>query len=118
MGQIIPTYQDQPRFTETLTLDSEQFVLTFTYRPRLNAWYWDLTTLEGTPLASGRRLSPGWDQLLGLVPESGRPAGYLFCRGNDPYTREMLGNRVLPVYYSTSEVVAPDSSSGLRVAII
>ncbi len=115
MGQILPTFPDQPQVTMTVTLDSTQYQIRFTWRSRLRAWYWDLYTLGGTALASGRRLSPGWDQLFGLYPESGRPPGYLFCRGIDPYNQDMLGNLVLPVYYTLSEVPAPSTDTGLRI---
>jgi len=118
MGQIIPTFQAQPKVSMIVTLGSERYSLTFTYRSRLNAWYLDISTVEGTALASGRRLSPGWDQLFGLVPAGGRPTGHLFVRGSDPYTREMLGDRVLPVYYSPDEITAPLSTSGLSVALL
>jgi hypothetical protein len=101
--QAIPVFPDLPQWTETVTLGDAQFRLTFTWRERPRAWYLDIETLEGTPLASGRRLSPGWDVLYGLLPEAGVPAGHLFVTGPDPYEREQLGGDVQVIWMGSDE---------------
>jgi hypothetical protein len=116
MGQILRTFQAQPQFTETVTLGSTQFQLTFTYRARLSAWYVDFFTLDGSAVVTGRRLSPGFDALFGGLPAL-VVAGHFFVRGSDPYTREMLGDRVVPVFYPFAEVPAPPASATLSIVL-
>ena len=116
MGQQIPTFQAQPQFSESVTLGSAQYQLVFTWRDRLPAWYLDIYTLDGTAILTGRRVSPGHDLLFG-----GRAAltmaGHLFVRGSDPYLREMLGTRVVPVFYLDSEIPSPPAPAGLTIAV-
>lgn len=113
MGQILATFQAQPDTTQTVTLGDEQVRIRVYYRARLGAWYVDFLTLDDTAIATGRRVSPGWDLLTGLL--GGVPAGHLFVQGSDPYTREMLGERVNLVYYTADEIPDPEASTLLVV---
>jgi hypothetical protein len=105
MGAILTAFASQPQQSQIVTLGGVQFQARFTYRTRCRAWYFDLYTSDGTPLALGRRLSPGWGPLLGLSIPDG-PAGYLFVRGADPYNREALGEDLRVVFYTSEEIAA------------
>lgn len=113
MGQILATFPSQPDTTQTVTLGDVQIRVRIYWRERLGAWYVDLLSLDGTAIATGRRVSPGWDMLTGLL--SGLPAGHLFVEGSDPYTREMLGERVNLVYYTADEIPEQEASTLLIV---
>jgi hypothetical protein len=110
MGLELATFPALPAHVQTVTLDGVQFRLRLTWRRRCQAWYLDLWTLAGTALALGRRLSPGWMPLLGLVLEDG-PDGYLLVRGEDGYTRDQLGEDVQLVYYSRAEMQAAQAAA-------
>ncbi len=116
MGQTVATYPDLPQFTQTLTLDEVQYRLRLTWRPRQRAWYADLWLLDGTAVALGRRVSPKWGLLLGLLP-AGAPAGTLYVRGSDPYERDMLGDSLAIVYYTAAEVGEAPADPALQVTV-
>jgi hypothetical protein len=105
MGAVLTTFRDQPCHKQTVTLGGVQFQVRLTWRRRCGAWYLDLWAQDGTALALGRRISPGWGPLLGLSIPNG-PAGYLFVRGSDPYGRDALGDDVRIAFYTTEEIAA------------
>jgi len=112
MGQILATFPAIPKTSQLVTLDGTQYTVTLYWRDRLGAWYLDLADLEGNALIQGRRVSPGVDVWYGCLPST-RPAGHLYVRGEDPYNQNMLGERVLLVYYGVDEVPAPAQESYL-----
>ena len=114
MAAILATFPAEPDTTQTVTLGDAQYRVRLYYRPRLESWYVDIFTLDGVALARGRRVSPGWDLLTGLL--GGLPSGHLLISGDDPYDRFMLGERVRLTWYETSEVPTPAPSS-LRITV-
>lgn len=114
MATILPTFPTQPCFSYTITLGSAQYGLTWTWRARCAAWYLDVVDSGGSAVVLGRRVSPGWDLLHGLLPV-GVPSGYLLVSGPDPYTQDMLGTDVLVVWYDATEIPPPTTTSDLLV---
>jgi len=117
MGKILSTFPDLPDTTQTVTMDGTQYRGRFVWRERLNAWYADISLLDGTKVAFGRRISPGWGPLFRLLPV-GTPSGPLYVRGSDPYRREMLGDEVLVIYYAEDELLPAADTGTLRVTLI
>lgn len=115
MPQILATFPTLPQTTQIVTLEDVQYQITMTWRARLHAWYLDLLLLDGTELIRGRRVSPGADILWGCLPTAGRPPGSLYVRGDDPYDQDMLGERVLLVYYASDELPAAPAAEDLLV---
>lgn len=115
MATILPVFPGQPQHSYTLTVGTERFRLRFTWRERTAAWYLDVYTQTGTPLAMGRRLSPLYAPLLDLSLVGG-PSGHLLVTGPEPYTREQLGTDLLVLHVPADEVASPPAST-LRVEV-
>ncbi len=120
MGFLVPArraqlaFAAQPQTRFTLTLDGTRYQFRFTWRVRTAAWYFDMWTQAGVAIVLGRRLSPSYGPLFGVLPPNA-PTGYLFVRGPDPYEQDMLGAEFTVRYYTAAEVGDFDSSSGLII---
>ena len=66
---------------------------------RTRAWYTSLATSEGEPIVEGRRLSPEWSPLFGLLPPIEVPNGVLVVSGAGLYERDDLGRTLHLTYY-------------------
>jgi hypothetical protein len=116
MGNILPAFPDAPAHTITIDLDGAQYVVRYTWRERSASWYLDLSTVDGTALITGRRLSAGWVPTLGLVID-GLPSGVLFVRGVDGYERDDLGTDLLVVHYTDDEIASAAGDAADDVTI-
>lgn len=105
MGLAVSTFQGLPAHRQTLSLESTQYRLRLTWRPRLRGWYADLYTLDEAPLALGRRLSAGWGPFFGLSLPNG-PDGLFVVRGLDGYAQGDLGGALKLLYYTRAELAA------------
>lgn len=103
MGKRLATFAAQPDTLQTVTLDEVQYRVRLYWRDRLAAWYIDLSLLDGTALALGRRVSTQWSPIANIKRE-GMPDGYLLVKGPAEYERMQLGGDVQIVYYSRDEV--------------
>lgn len=107
---------DRPDDTQTVSLGGTVYQLRFFYRQRLGAWFMDLRKQDGTALALGRRLSPGWGPIAGIVRDD-MPAGQLFVtRVPEPYERDDLGNGLYVRFYADAEL--PASSATLTTLTV
>lgn len=108
----ITTFYDQPQHRQTVTLDGTEYQIRLTYRRRLASWYMDLYDAEGTAIALGRRLSPGWSPINGVIAEGG-PPGLFLVKGVDPYKRDEVELYYIPL----AQIPAPAPSGELRVVL-
>jgi len=99
----LATFADQPEHEIVAELSGVQFRLRFVWRPRLSSWYLDVRELDGTAVALGRRLSPGFGPLAGLSLPAG-PTGVLYVEGPEPYRQTDLGGALSLVYYGPDEL--------------
>lgn len=102
----MPVYLDTPTtapsYVRKIQLDGTVFKYRMTWRDRTASWYMDLLTLQGAPIVSGRRVSPG----SVIVPRGtpGAPPGLIYCDGSvDPYVFGDLGTSIRILYYSRDE---------------
>ena len=103
MGKLLVTFPAQADTIQTVTLDDVQYRVRLYWRDRLAAWYLDLSLLDGTALALGRRVSTQWSPIANIKRE-GMPPGYLLVKGPAEYERAQFGGDVEIVYYSADEV--------------
>lgn len=103
MGKILATFPAQADTIQTVTLDEVQYRVRLYWRDRLAAWYLDLSLLDGTALALGRRVSTQWSPIAN-IKRAGMPPGYLLVKGPAEYERAQLGGDLEIVYYSANEV--------------
>lgn len=113
MGRLIAGFPAVPSHIQTVTLGGRQYRIRCTYRERTASWYVDLFDRDGNPIATGRRMSPGW-ALLSAVGLPGAPEGVLYVRGADGYSRDELGRSLRLVFYPTSELPAPPDLAALE----
>lgn len=104
MANQIPAFVEFPSHTMTITWGNRQLRLQFIWRERLNAWYFSLfepasgvvtdPVAVGDPIVTGRRVTPRWIPLFGLIPV-GLPLDVFPIVdggiGSDPYRRADLG---------------------------
>jgi hypothetical protein len=65
-----------PSTTQQYVLDGTVFSLAFRWSQRGECWYMDLSTVDGTPILTGRKLVTGFP-LLRRVVAATRPKGEL-----------------------------------------
>ena len=123
MSTLIPAFVEYPQHWMTITWGDRQLRARQTWRARTGAWYLDLFDLgdqtgdpnaTGNPIVLGRRISPRFAPLLGLVPV-GLPldpipvvdAGI----GSDPYRRSGLGAEVRLLLVTKAEIRAIRTAS-------
>jgi len=106
MPTQLPAYPGEGQFTLTFPMGGTQYNLVFTWRDRCAAWYLDVYLTDGTEVAIGRRISPNFRPLLGVVSPNA-PAGELWVFGpTDPYFQSDLGTNVVVVWFDASEIPA------------
>jgi hypothetical protein len=91
----------------TVAIDNVLYVVTFTWRVRTASWYLDLALQDGTQLASGRRLTPSWGPLIGLLIE-GAPDGMLITSGPEEFDQADLGDKLRLMFFPTDELTVTD----------
>ena len=74
--KILDLSAEDAHYTKTFTLESVQYLVELRWIDRMSSWYIDVSLVDGTPIARGRRVAPG---------------GVLFATGKDRYAREDLG---------------------------
>ena len=119
--QKLSVFPALPEFTQTALLGDRSFRVRLRWFDRLDAWYLDLYEADGTPIALGRRVSPGWL----AVPDVNRkradlPAGgALFVLGDEPYVREDLGDGVQILFVSADDFATlhDDDVPGVPVVV-
>ena len=104
MGQQIKGFPRFPKHSQTVILGSTRYRVTFTWRQRALAWYFDLHDVDGNQIVMGRRLSAKASPIAGIGFEVGAAPKYLFVRATDGYQRDELGSTVVLVRYSPDEV--------------
>lgn len=117
MSRLIHGFPEAPSHIQTVTLGDRRYRVRFTYRRRLSSWYVDLFDRDGTPIAVGRRMSPGW-AIASAADVPGAPDGYLYVRGADDYQRSDLGSALRLVFFSSDEIPDPmPSEEGVSVTV-
>jgi hypothetical protein len=106
--QILTTISNFPAHSRSFTIDEGEFIFEFTYRKRTSSWYIDVLSAEGEPLASGRRLTPGWNP-LDYYARPPLPLGVFLVTGPDNYAKNDLGERLLILYVPEAEIPEPPS---------
>lgn len=109
MPQLIPLIPSEAFYNFTTTLDGDDFQFDVRWNGRDEAWYFDLLTVDQTPIISGNKIvlgtSPG-----GRSADSGFPAGLFIVldtsgAGIDA-TFEDIGVRVQMFFYTDAEILA------------
>lgn len=96
---------DLRKQSQRVELDGTAYRIDLTWRQRAGAWYLDLYTRGGSPIALGRRLDAGWAPLAGVTDER-LPPGGLIAIGPSDYRRDDLGDRLRLIYFSEDEAGA------------
>lgn len=112
--EVLQAFPGVPSFRYRVTLDGVRFDVRFTWFERRRGWFLDVWTADGTPIVSGRRLSPGSSPLIGLGLDDD-PAGLLYVSGPDPYNQADLGASLRVVYVSSADLVSTVADDGLTV---
>lgn len=114
----INTRPDLREQSQRATLDGVRYQIDLVWRQRSAAWYLDLYTGAGAPLALGRKLVPRWSPFAGITDDR-LPAGALVVIGPDDYERTDLGDRLRLLYFSRDELEAsaPEADPELTVII-
>ena len=108
MPREITTRSDLRKHRQRVELDGTEYRVVLTWRQRPRAWYMDLYTGGGDPIALGRRLSPGWSPQRTASDER-LPPGALLVAGPEGYSRTDLGDRLRLLYYTEDEIASlPD----------
>jgi len=106
MISIIPLTSTDASFKQTTALDGTNYVFVFRWNDRAQAWHFDLSTEDGTPIAMGIRVVVSWPLLRRCVSER-RPPGELIAVDTtdqgDPL-RSDLGTRVVLTYIDAESV--------------
>lgn len=142
MADQLAAFVDQPQHLQTITWGDAaaggvQVRVRLTWRERVAAWYLDLfepagvaeagtASAVGPPIVLGRRVSPRFAPLLGLVLE-GLPSpreAFAFVDApirSDPYLRSDLGEVVRLLLLDDAEIAAalatlvPDPETAIEV---
>lgn len=90
--QVIRTFPEFPRNSQTVALGNRNFRLRFTYRGRTDSWYLDVFDVQNNPIVLARRITAFWSPLFGVVDDE--IPGVLFVVGPDDANRFDLGGRL------------------------
>ncbi len=101
----IRTPESKPFTKQRVTLDGQDFVLTFEWNMR-SGWYLGLADQDGVSIFAPKKMVPDWD-LLEFETDDRRPRGALFLadtsgRG-EKATYESLGLQHLLIYATEAE---------------
>lgn len=88
---------------QRVELDGTEYQIVLTWRQRPRSWYMDLYDVDGSSIALGRRLDPGWALLRGVQHDQ-KPPGSFVVLGSTPYRRTDLGDGLRLVYYTQEEL--------------
>lgn len=105
-ASILPGYPTYPQHSYVVTLGELRYRCTFTWRERQQSWYLDLSTQDGTELALGRRLAPGWSPLGAVDLGDYALPGILMCRGPENYQRLDWGTELVLVFVPADDINA------------
>jgi len=100
MPERLPFAHDLPAHTYTVALDGVQYEIRLVYRARTASWYLDLRDDLGAALVLGRRLSPNWSPVAGVITNG--PPGVILVTGADPYAR----SEIELWYFNAAEIEA------------
>lgn len=116
MGQQVRGFPKFPKHNQTVKFANRRYRITFTWRDRALAWYFDLYSADGVALVLGRRMSPQWPPIAGIGFAVGvAPDGHLYVRGTDGYQRDALGDTLILTRYDAAELPAPATADALVV---
>tara|TARA_R110000868_G_scaffold11289_7_gene55236 strand:- start:2761 stop:3135 length:375 start_codon:yes stop_codon:yes gene_type:complete len=91
--KILDLSAEDAHYTKTFTLESVQYLVELRWIDRMSSWYIDVSLVDGTSIARGRRVAPVgvlvWD--LNSHDSASVSGGVLFATGKDRYAREDLG---------------------------
>jgi hypothetical protein len=102
----------QALWSELVTLDGRDYLLTFRWSQRMGRWSLDVADQDGAPIVAGQVLAPGFGVLRGSI-DTRRPVGDLVLLDTgassgpiaDP-TFASLGARHLLLYLDGDELAA------------
>jgi hypothetical protein len=105
MPDLIPLDASDPRSRTVVDLAGVEVGVRWYWLPRAAGWYVDLERPDGTPIATGMRLTPAAPlNAPGASPYL--PDGRWVVSGPDAYGREDLGRQVQLWWYSRAELDA------------
>lgn len=118
MAVRLPVFPEKPCHRYVVTIGEARYQVSLTWRARTQSWYLDLYQQDGTPVALGRRVSPGYGPLASLLPV-GKPTGELFVGGAlDPYRQGDLGGEVTLEHYSTDDLAAAAARAAVDTDLV
>jgi hypothetical protein len=107
MSYRIPTSNVDPFYSQITDLDGTDYVLTFEWNNRDQAWYLSIADINGDPIVTSLRLVPEW-RLLRRVIDERRPQGELFLHDESgaglPPGFEDLGTRCTLFYVPAADL--------------
>lgn len=98
-GQRLSFRWDLPAQLQTVALAGTIYRIRATYKNRLGSWYIDILRQDGTPVLTGRRVTPGWALNLAKHPELDIDGLLKVSNVADPYPRDALGNELNITFY-------------------
>lgn len=118
MAGEFPAFPAYPQYSMKIPIATVIYLFTFTWRERMSSWYLDVSLEDGTELLRGKRLSPSWPTLKGLLLQDAME-GVLFVRGPDQIAQEDFGREMLLLYYPDAELpAAPVDPDAPRVEAV
>lgn len=108
MAYVVPCQLDRTHYSMQVVLDGLTYTMEFRWNTRDAAWFLDLATEDGTPVASGVRVVVGFP-LCARVTGANRLPGVLIARdtsgrGIGPGLAD-LGDRVKLLYFTRDELL-------------
>jgi hypothetical protein len=109
----ISTSQTIPYYSEIVELDGENFILTFKWNVREEAWYFSIYQEDETPVLVGVKLVTGWNPIRRLSG-SDRPLGIFFTYDTTETDTEpsfsTLGTQIQLLYADADKVAELESA--------
>lgn len=104
--------QSSAHYLDNITIDGVKYRFTFNYYVRTLSWYISIADNEGTPLATGRKLTVGWNPLI-RDQDSRLPLGAFYVSSTvDPIGRDGFDKGLASLkYFSEDEVDQFDESA-------
>lgn len=114
--EALAVFPDEPRFVQRFTFGARKLRAAIMWRPRLGSWILDLYDADDTPIALGRRLSPGWMPLYGLAlgDDTDRDT-VLLVQGPSPYRRDDLGARLQVLVVPIADLPTAAAATGVTI---